>query len=58
VPACLTDLQAVEAYAERITAVVAMLHTHVPDPSTRYQMRKALSQVCHREALRREVPGV
>jgi hypothetical protein len=53
VPACLTDLQAVEAYAERITAAVAMLDTHIPDPSTRYRLREALSQACQREALRR-----
>ena len=47
--------QAAVAYAERITAaVITMLETHVPDPQTRYQLRKALSQACQREALRRE----
>ena len=46
--------RAAVAYGERITAaVIAMLETHVPDPQTRYQLRKALSQACHREALRR-----
>jgi hypothetical protein len=29
------------------------LHIHVTDPSTRYRLRKALSQTCQREALRR-----
>ena len=54
VPACLTDLQAVEAFTSRVlAAVVAMLDTYVPDPSTRDRLRKALSQACHREALRR-----
>jgi hypothetical protein len=55
VPACVTDLQAVEAFTDRATAtVVAMLDTQVPDPSTRYRLRKALSEACQREALRRE----
>ena len=54
VPACVTDLQAVEAFMARVTAaVVAMLDAHVTDPSTRYRLRKALSQACQREALRR-----
>jgi hypothetical protein len=53
VPACVTDLQAVEAYAGRITAAaLTMLDTHITDPSTRYRLRKALSQACQREALR------
>ena len=30
-----------------------MLDTHITDQSTRYQLRKALSQACQREALRR-----
>ena len=55
VPACVTDLQAVEAFTDRVTAaVVAMLDTYVPDPSTRDRLRQALSQACEREALRRE----
>ena len=55
VPACVTDLQAVEAFMSRVTAaVVAMLDTHVADLSTRYRLRKALSEACQREALRRE----
>jgi hypothetical protein len=54
VPACVTDLQAIEAFTDRVTAaVVTMLDTRVTDPSTRYQLRKALSQACQREALRR-----
>ena len=52
--ACVADLQAVEAFMARVSAaVVAMLDTHVTDPSTRYRLRKALSQACQREALRR-----
>ena len=54
VPPCVTDLQAVEAFMALVTAsVVAMLDTHVPDPSTRYRLRKALSEACQREALLR-----
>jgi hypothetical protein len=54
VPACLTDLQTVEAFMSRVSAaVIAMLDTHVTDPSTRYRLRRALSQACQREALRR-----
>jgi hypothetical protein len=54
VPACVTDLQAIEAFTDRVSAaVVAMLDTHVTDLSIRYQLRKALSQACEREALRR-----
>jgi hypothetical protein len=54
VPACLTDLRAIEAIVSRVTAaVIAMLDTHVTDPSTRYRLRQALSQACEREALRR-----
>ena len=57
VPACVTDLQAVEAFMARVSAaVVAMLDTRVTDPSTRYRLRKALSQACQREALRRGGP--
>jgi hypothetical protein len=53
-PACLTDLQAIEAFVSRVcTAVIAMLDMHVTDPSTRYRLRKALSEACQREALRR-----
>ena len=29
------------------------LNIHVTDPRTRYRLQKALSQTCHREALRR-----
>jgi hypothetical protein len=54
VPACVTDLQALEAFTGRVTAaLVTMLDTQVLDPSTRYQLRKALSEACQREALRR-----
>jgi hypothetical protein len=54
-PACVTDLQAVEAFMACVSAaVVAMLDAHVTDPSTRYRLRKALSEACQREALRRE----
>jgi hypothetical protein len=54
VPACITDLQAVEAFTDRVVAaMLAMLETHVTNPSTRYRLRKALSQACDREALRR-----
>ena len=54
VPACLTDLRAVETFMSRVSAaVVALLDTHVTDPSTRYRLRQALSQACEREALRR-----
>ena len=54
-PASVTNPQAVEAFTDRVTAaVVAMLDTHITDPSTRYRLRKALSEACQREALRRE----
>jgi hypothetical protein len=54
VPACVTDLQAVEAFMARVSAaVVTLLDIHVTDPSTRYRLRKALSQACQREAFRR-----
>jgi hypothetical protein len=54
VPACVTALQAVEAFMAHVSAaVVALLDTHVTDPSTRYRLRQALSQACQREALRR-----
>jgi hypothetical protein len=50
----MTDVQAVEVYAGRITAAaLTMLDTHITDPSTRYRLRKALSEACQREALRR-----
>src|SRR5262245_58666300 len=53
-PACVTDLQAIEAFTDRVSAaVVTMLDTQVPDPSTRDRLRKALSEACEREALRR-----
>ena len=53
VPARLSDLQVIEAFMARVTAaVIAMLDTHVTDPSTRYRLRQALSQACEREALR------
>ena len=55
VPACLSDLQTIEAFMARVTAaLIAMLDTHVPDPSTRYRLRQALSQAYEREALRHE----
>ena len=51
VPTCVTDLQAIEACTDCVTAaVVAMLDTRVTDPSTRNRLRKALSQACEREA--------
>jgi len=53
-PACVTNPQAVEAFTDCVVeALVTMLDTHVPDPSIRYRLRKALSQACEREALRR-----
>ena len=55
VPARLSDLQVIEAFMARVTAaVIVMLDTHVPDPSTRYRLRQALSQAYEREALRHE----
>ena len=55
VPARLSDPQVIEAFMARVTAaLIVMLDTHVPDLSTRYGLRQALSQACEREALRRE----
>jgi hypothetical protein len=54
VPACLTDPQAVEAFATCMSdAIIQLVDTQVPDPSIRYRLRQALSQACRREALRR-----
>ena len=64
VPACVTDVQAVEAFMSRVTAaVVTILDTHVTDPSTRYQMRKTPRQACERrrsavEGIRHERRGL
>ena len=53
VPACLTDLQAVDAFISRVSAaMVALLDRHISYPSTHDRLRKALSQACQREALR------
>jgi hypothetical protein len=51
VPACLTDLQAVDAFASNmVKSVLTILDTQITDPRTRDRLRKALAQACRREA--------